>query len=229
MQLSQDLTIHKSLLHTSYPLDVSLFAAEGERMKEYATPSRERDRQKGWQPVESGLKVATYHHFANSDSEPRPPREIEDSINEMITELQIDKVDRWSPRYYYLPAGRYLPNYACDNTTCTINFLLSPQYHSVKIGGEIDGTVEGGEDVMYSQGVLDTTKVHGVDNREFNDERVLLKIGILHTSFRSVCNLIPDKYKYVTTTTKFFTADGLLCEARSIQVSLGEKKVRTVH
>jgi len=110
---------------------------------------------------------------------------------------------------------------------------LSPQYHSVKIGGEIDGTVDGGEDVMYSQGVLDTTKVHGVDNREFNDERVLLKIGILHTSFRSVCNLIPDKYKYVTTTAKFFTRDGLLCEARSITVSLslsGErKKVRTVH
>jgi hypothetical protein len=47
---------------------------------------------------------------------------------------------------------------------------------------------------MYSQGVLDTTQVHGIDNRQCTEERVLLKISIFETPYQQVCKLIPEEY-----------------------------------
>ena len=182
-----------ALLRTCYPIDVKLLRDEAERVRHHGVPSEHSDFPKEDYPKNIGWKMAKW---TSSDGNNPIPRAIDIHLGNLINDMNLNKAERYSPRFYYLPALGGLPNHYDDNTTCGLNFLLVDDYVGVNIGGTMDGTVGGGKTtIKYSQGLLNTTLVHGVDNREHDAERILLKFSIFGTNFLKMCDLIPDKYK----------------------------------
>jgi len=78
-------------------------------------------------------------------------------------------------RYYILQPDIALPPHIDYNTTCSINFVLS--------GDESPVSYESG-DYHYTQAVLDTTKMHWVNNS--SKPRILFKISIFNRSYDEV-------------------------------------------
>jgi hypothetical protein len=191
-------------MRTCYPVDIALLYKEATRMKQYATEAVHK-KHPTWNTNKDSGSYTPWKSSKYTDkdgvytlSPHNTPSEIFDYLHTMIHELNLDKCERVSPRYYYLPGGQYLPNHSDDDTTCAVNFILSKDYVGVSIGGDMGAPIiEGaqyGEQYHYSQGVLDTTQIHGIDNRECSEERVLLKISIFGTTYQQVCNLIPKEY-----------------------------------
>jgi len=200
------------LMRTCYPVDTALLYKEAIRMRHYATESvhskyptwnTDKDGVRNYASRDSSYTPWKVSHYTDRDgvhtmSPLNTPPEIFVYLHTLIQNMNLNKCERISPRYYYLPGGKYLPNHSDDNTTCAVNFILSKDYVGVSIGGDMGAPmVEGahyGEQHHYSQGVLDTTQIHGIDNRECSEERVLLKISIFGTTYQQVCKLIPKEY-----------------------------------
>jgi hypothetical protein len=85
-----------------------------------------------------------------------------------------------SPRFYWQEPNSILPMHVDNNTTCSINFVLTDNPSPV--------TVED-NDYVYEQAVLNTTKLHGVKTN--GEERVLLKISIFDESYEDLIKRIP--------------------------------------
>ena len=78
-------------------------------------------------------------------------------------------------RYYILKPDLYLPPHIDFNTTCAVNFILS--------GGESPVSYESGE-YIYDNAVLDTTKLHWVQNS--GSPRILFKISIFDMDYEEL-------------------------------------------
>lgn len=100
-------------------------------------------------------------------------------IQEIINDFGVNG----SPRFYWQEPNSVLPMHVDNNTTCSINFVLTDTPSPVIV-----------EDIAYTyeQAVLDTTKLHGVITG--NEERIILKISIFDESYESIIARIP----YVT-------------------------------
>lgn len=85
-----------------------------------------------------------------------------------------------SPRFYWQEPNSVLPMHVDNNTTCSINFVLTDNPAPV--------TVED-VDYVYEQAVLDTTRLHGVNTND--EERILLKISIFDESYEDLVKRIP--------------------------------------
>ena len=191
-------------MRTCYSVDIPLLYKEAIRMKHYAAESVH-SKHPTWNTNKDSGSYTPWKvsHYTDKDggytmSPLNTPSDIFVILHTLIHDLNLDKCKRVSPRYYYLPGGQYLPNHSDDDTTCAVNFILSKDYVGVSIGGDMGAPIikgaQYGQTHMYSQGVLDTTQVHGIDNRQCTEERVLLKISIFETPYQQVCKLIPEEY-----------------------------------
>lgn len=101
-------------------------------------------------------------------------------IEKMMEDLNI--LHNGKPRFYFLAPNFTLPRHVDNNTTCSFNFVLSDDPAPVSFDEE---------DVLYYQGLLNTTVHHWVRNGP--KERILFKISIFDTSFEEMAKTL----KYV--------------------------------
>ena len=123
---------------------------------------------------------------ASPYTDPRYPDKVLDTwlilkYNDVyIDEIMKDFGVSGSPRFYWQEPNSTLPMHVDNNTTCSINFVLTENPAPVTIEGT---------DYIYEQAVLDTTKLHGVNTN--NEDRILLKISIFDESYADLIKRIP--------------------------------------
>lgn len=101
-------------------------------------------------------------------------------IKQIMDDLNIDA----KPRFYWTEPNSVIPEHVDNGTTCSVNFVLSPDPAPVSFGEN---------EFTYTQCLLNTTLPHAVYNN--STERILLKLSIFDTPFEQVLDNIPDKYK----------------------------------
>jgi len=77
------------------------------------------------------------------------------------------------PRYYVLKGDTILPPHVDHNTKCSINHILSDDNADVSFGEH---------SYSYTTALLDTSKLHGVDNSNKPD-RLLFKLSFFDKSY----------------------------------------------
>ena len=91
-------------------------------------------------------------------------------IYEILNKLQITG----RPRFYLLKANTKLGNHVDNETLCSINFLLNTENAPITI---LD------KDYYYKNALIDTTKMHCVDNSKNNLDRRIFKISIFEKTY----------------------------------------------
>jgi len=91
-------------------------------------------------------------------------------IYEIMNKLQING----RPRFYILKANTKLGNHVDNGTLCSINFLLNTENAPITI---LD------KDYNYKNALIDTTKMHGVDNSKSKLDRRIFKISIFEKTY----------------------------------------------
>lgn len=81
-----------------------------------------------------------------------------------------------TPKFYMLQANTKLPMHVDQDTTCSINFLLSGNPAPVKYST--------GNEWYYKTALLNTSIKHGVDSS--NEDRILFKLSVKDEPFDSV-------------------------------------------
>lgn len=102
-----------------------------------------------------------------------------DYINRIMEDFEVEG----KPRFYWLEPFAEIPEHIDNNTTCSLNFILTD------IPAPI--TIEGKE-YFYKQALLDTTKLHSVKNN--NLTRIMLKISIFNEAYENLAK----RLKYVS-------------------------------
>lgn len=134
---------------------------------------------------------ADYHkQFGEQYFDPRYQQTISDWVqyrvqDDYFNELMNDFGVLGKARFYWLSPNANLPEHTDNNTTCSLNFIIGSD-------SPAPVTIEG-KQYSYSQCLLNTTLLHGVDNGP--EERVLLKISIFGTPYEEVVKMIPEEYK----------------------------------
>lgn len=100
--------------------------------------------------------------------------------DDYIDKIMKDFGVNGSPRFYWQQPNFSLPMHVDNNTTCSINFVLTDDPAPVKVEDS---------EYTYEQAVLNTTKLHGVDTGE--EERILLKISVFDESYEDLVKRIP--------------------------------------
>lgn len=135
-------------------------------------------------------EAETFKEIAESYTDSRSPGKVLDNWliyrheSEYTKKIMEDFEVEGKARFYWLSANTVLPKHVDNNTTCSINFVLSDNAAPVKINGK---------DYFYEQALLNTTIPHSVRNG--NAERILFKISIFNESFEDLASRI--KYKPV--------------------------------
>ena len=162
-----------NLLHTTYPIDIPRALEVAEVFRPYAMPYGA----SGTPPdprVPNGIPQWLIAQPENYDV---PDYHME-YINQIISDIDIV----CKPRFYYQESNFSLPNHIDFNTGCSINFVLSDDPAPVTI---LD------KDYLYTQGLLNTTVMHGVKNS--GTERILLKLSIFDLDFEQVSEHLKQK------------------------------------
>ncbi len=178
----------EKFLRTKYPVDIELLTKEANRMRDYAVPYCEHE-SPGWRMAK----------WTDADGTNPLPKEIEEYITKIATDMGFHGKAKYSPRIYYLLKGSSSFNHVDQATTAALNFILNTDGHKEKVGvrfgGEYGGT-DGDEFISYSQGLLNTTQIHGINNVT-EEERVTFKLSFFETPFEEICKMIPDEHKDV--------------------------------
>lgn len=101
-----------------------------------------------------------------------------DYIREVIADIGLE----CKPRFYYMAENFNLPEHIDNGTKCSLNFILSENTAPVTIQGE---------DHWYTQALLNTSVMHGVNNT--GTERVLLKLSVFEMDFEQVSAHLKSK------------------------------------
>ncbi len=101
-----------------------------------------------------------------------------DYIDKIITDFEITG----SPRFYWLDPNTMIPPHIDNETTCSINFLLSDNLAAVSFGST---------ELYYRQCLLNTKKLHWVRNG--NSPRILFKISVFNEPYEELASRI--KYR----------------------------------
>jgi hypothetical protein len=149
------------LIYLDYPLDIDTLIKEAQTAKENAQAYGNDPRIPG----------ETLDNWLIS-------RHTCDYIEQIIRDFEVNG----KPRFYWLAANAYLLKHTDHNTTCSINFVLSDEAAPITIEDT---------DYYYTQALLNTTKMHSVQNGP--KDRLILKISIFDESFENLANRI--KYK----------------------------------
>ena len=177
-----------NFLRTKYPVDIELLTKEANRMREYAVPYCEHE-SPGWRMAK----------WTDADGTNPLPKEIEEYITKLATDMGFHGKAKYSPRIYYLLKGSSSFNHVDQATTAALNFILNTDQHKEKVGvrfgGEYGGT-DGDEFISYTQGLLNTTQIHGINNVT-EEERITFKLSFFEKTFEEICKMIPDEHKDV--------------------------------
>lgn len=109
----------------------------------------------------------------------------------IVRDLQFDYADfinqyfgiDGSPRFYILEAKTSLMMHVDQDTSCSLNFVLSENPAPVRFGS--------GKSYFYKTALLNTSLRHAVDKTE--NDRILFKISIKNESFETVKQKIIKK------------------------------------
>lgn len=88
-----------------------------------------------------------------------------------------------APRYYKLDANTVLLPHTDNNTTCSINHILNDEAAPI--------TFNDYGEFYYTTAVLDTTKMHGVNNLGKND-RYLFKISYFENTYEEIVKCLQN-------------------------------------
>lgn len=148
----------KPLTHLNYPLDKDRLLVLADSIEDSADPYTD--------SRYPGLVLDSWLMLKHND----------DYIDKIMKDLGVNG----SPRFYWLKPNSSLPMHVDNNTTCSINFVLTDNPAPVKVENT---------EYIYDQAVLDTTKLHGVDNGD--EVRIILKISIFDESYEDIVKRIP--------------------------------------
>lgn len=149
------------LIHLNYPIDKKILLEESKIAKIFSNPYGNDPRWPG--------QVLECWHISHYNS---------NYIRRVMQDLEVDG----KPRFYWLDPNQDIPEHVDNNTTCSINFILSEDPAPVTIGGK---------EYFYESILLNTSIPHSVHNGPV--ERVLFKISIFDESFEDLAKRI--KYK----------------------------------
>ena len=144
--------------HLNYPIDKDRLLALAESVKHLADPYTD--------SRYPGLELDSWLILEYTD----------DYIDEIMKDLGVNG----SPRFYWKQPNFSLPMHVDNNTTCSINFVLTDNPAPVKVEDS---------EYTYEQAILNTTRLHGVGAED--QERILLKISIFDESYEDLVNRIP--------------------------------------
>jgi len=99
-----------------------------------------------------------------------------------IDQLMKDFEVIGKPRFYWLAPYAVIPEHVDNETTCSLNFILTNDAAPITIDGK---------EYTYNQILLNTTLPHSVTNNA--NERIMLKISIFNESFED----LKKRIKYV--------------------------------
>lgn len=102
-----------------------------------------------------------------------------DYINQLMEDFQV----QGKPRFYWLEPFAEIPEHVDNDTTCSLNFIITDAPAPIIIEGK---------QYHYNQALLDTTKLHGVKNG--STERIMLKVSIFNEAYENLAKRI--KYVY---------------------------------
>jgi len=102
----------------------------------------------------------------------------DDNIEKIISDFGIMA----KPRFYWLKENSSLPLHVDNGTSCSINFVLSPNAAPVLYSGT---------QYFYKQALINTSIPHGVKNGPY--ERLLLKLSIFDKTFEEMATSIKFK------------------------------------
>lgn len=151
----------KPLIYLNYPLDKKRLLDEALEAKKFAKSYGDDPRYPG-QTLDTWLISKHESPYAM----------------EIIKDFEIEG----KPRFYFLESNAKLPEHTDNNTTCSINFILSDGAAPVSFKNI---------EYFYTQALLNTTLLHSVSNGPI--ERILFKISIFNESFEKLANRIKFK------------------------------------
>lgn len=96
-------------------------------------------------------------------------------INKIFFTLQLEG----RPRFYILKANTKLGDHIDNGTKCSINFLLNEENAPITILNK---------QYYYKNAIIDTTKMHSVDNLNNNQDRRILKLSIFEKTYEQTVN-----------------------------------------
>jgi hypothetical protein len=99
--------------------------------------------------------------------------------DDYITQIMKDFDIIGSPRFYWLDANTMIPPHIDNETTCSINFLLSDNLAAVNFESN---------QFYYRQCLLNTKKIHWVSNG--NSQRILFKISVFNETYQQLASRI---------------------------------------
>ena len=102
-----------------------------------------------------------------------------DYIKQMMQDFGVEG----KPRFYWLEPFAEIPEHIDNDTTCSLNFIITENPAPIIIEGK---------EYFYKQALLNTTKLHGVKNS--SEQRVMLKVSIFNETYESLSKRI----KYVS-------------------------------
>lgn len=94
-----------------------------------------------------------------------------DYINQVMQDFEVEG----KPRFYWLEPFAEIPEHTDNETTCSLNFILTSNPAPITIEGV---------DYEYKQVLLNTTKRHSVRNN--SQERIMLKISIFNEAYENL-------------------------------------------
>lgn len=100
------------------------------------------------------------------------------TIDKIMSDFEVEG----KPRFYWLEPYSVIPEHVDNETTCSLNFILTDDPAPINIEGK---------EYTYYQVLLDTTRLHSVTNN--SNKRIMLKISIFNESFSELAKRI----KYV--------------------------------
>jgi hypothetical protein len=103
--------------------------------------------------------------------------------SKLIDKIMFDFEVKGKPRFYWLEPYAVIPEHIDNETECSLNFILTEDPAPINIEGK---------EYIYHQALLDTTRLHSVNNNK--NKRIMLKISIFNESFSKLAKRI--KYVY---------------------------------
>tara|TARA_B110000858_G_C17604630_1_gene381629 strand:+ start:87 stop:557 length:471 start_codon:yes stop_codon:yes gene_type:complete len=147
-----------NLIHLDYPLDKENLLEEASKIKADAKPYTD-------PRYTSSLDTWLSHSHHTSPY-----------IEKVMQDFRVEGV----ANFYWQEPNSVLPMHTDYNTTCSLNFVLTPNPASIIINNI---------EYEYKQALLDTTQLHGVTTGD--EERILFKISLFDKSFSEYSKQLP--------------------------------------
>ena len=124
-----------------------------------------------WNKVKNNLKEYDDERLKESTSNWKIVKHKFDYADELSNIFNVNA----RPRFYLLDANTTLGQHTDHETLCSLNFILNNNTAPINFNGTT---------IHYKNALIDTTKLHGVNNNDC--DRLLFKMSIFDETFEQV-------------------------------------------